>query len=403
MARVRTLRLGVVIAGSVAPGCAPPMECGGALDLTAPDAEFLYAGDVLPTFTLDLSPSARAALPVTAQEDDDVEVPARFGYGSESWEAGLRLKGHASFRPIDAKPALKVDLHAYDDTATFHGVRRFVFNNMVGDPSMVVEELVADLYAALGLPSARHGYACLTVDGEDYGLYGVVEAMDEQFLARAFADPSGYLYEGSFGADLRPSAVGGFEVQEPGDGVAHADLEALAAELEATADGGVLAFIDAHFDRDALLGAWAAELVVGNIDGYLARGNNYLLYHEPAAERWWMLPWGVDESLRTDVDVRAPEWTDDAHDAQGLLYVRCAAEPACEDALEARVLEVADRVEADDLAADARALVGRMRRVSRADPMSGPSAWQVAWAQQDVVAFVRARPDVVRDQLALPE
>ena len=67
------------------------------------------------------------------------------------------------------------------------------------------------------MPAARHGYIDLWLNGEPYGLMGVVETMDEQQLARLFPGrDDGNLYEGGYGADLISGRDDKFELKEEG-------------------------------------------------------------------------------------------------------------------------------------------------------------------------------------------
>ena len=50
----------------------------------------------------------------------------------------------------------------------------------------------------MGIPTSRTGYAQLFVNGEDYGLYLVVESQDDRWLKRNFEDRSGNLYDGKY-------------------------------------------------------------------------------------------------------------------------------------------------------------------------------------------------------------
>jgi spore coat protein CotH len=373
---------------------APPQECGGAVITGADD---LY-GDQLPQFDLTLDDDALAGLATSPHEDGD-DVHATFGFDGDTWDVGLHLKGSSSFRPITEKAAMKIDFHQWDHDATLHGVRRLTLNNMVGDPAMLAEELAYGVYAWLGLPASRHGYACVTVNGADYGLYSVVESIDEQLVDRLFDDPSGNLYEGTFGADIRVGATDGFILQEDGTPADHSDLEALANAFAARTDDNLLDLFDAHFDRDALFDAWATELYIGNIDGYISRGNNYLLYHEPGPDRWWMLPRGVDETFYDHPDVHDPVYTEDARSDHGVLYSLCADSPACSAELDTHIRHVMDVVEDEDLHGRAVDLVDRLRVVSRQDPMSPTGPIDTASAQGRMKAWIAGRSAEVETEL----
>jgi spore coat protein CotH len=358
--------------------CAPPNPCGASLD--PKDPNFPYTG-AIPTFSLELSPEARSALP-KAPREVGVDVPATFRWSDESWEVGLDLKGHTSFRTIDEKPSFKIDFGEYLDQS-FHGVRRLTLNNLVSDPSGMSEALAYTLFAERGLPAPRHTYACVQVDGEDYGLYGLVETMDEQFLARTFEDPSGWLYDRDGDADLTPDGIFAFEVEEEGPGAAHEDLVALVEALERAPE--VLPVIEARFDADALIGALAVEIALASVDGYALNANNYLLYHEPDPDRWWLLPWGVDQAFRGPAGV-----VETSSARPGILAERCLAEAACAARLGDALRELADPM----AALDARGLAERLRGAP--DPRAETTPLSRWWARERMISWVAARPAALR-------
>jgi spore coat protein CotH len=293
-------------------------EAAGALPAVG---GFLYEPGVVHEFALDLPDESVAALAA----DPRTPVPATFAWQGETYAVSVHLKGAASFRDLTGKAAFKVDFHEYDPEATFHGVRRLTLNNMVQDGSMLREAGAYAFFAAMGLPAPRHGYARVTVGGEPYGLYGIVETPDEQFLDR-FESDEGNLYAGGYGGDVSRGNAENFELEEAGDaGEPWVDLEALCEAMDEPAD--LWGALGEHFDRDALLGLWAVEIVSGQTDGYLRWANNFLLYDDVGAGRWVMIPWGTDSALDGDL---TGEWRGDLADA-------CRSDATCLDALRARV------------------------------------------------------------------
>lgn len=343
---------------------------------------FLYAEGAITDLALRVEPSALATL----DADADAEVPAELTHDGERWTVGLRIKGNMSRRGVDGKPSWKLDLRAYRPHQRFYGLRHLTLNNMIQDKSMLKEHLAYALYRALGVPAPRHGYARVTVNGATYGLYGLVESMDQGFVDGWWPeDDEGNLYEGGYGADLRPGRIDGFQVQEDGEPAPPADLEALVAALEAMTPETTLATLEARLDLDAVLDALAVDLVAGNWDGYARAANNFLLYRAPRADRWWLVPWGQDQAF-TDRNVPFHAgW-------EGRLLELCGRDPACTDRLHARV----DRVLAawtalPDLGRSAAAAIA-------ADCEADPRA-ELACNPEDVLTFLDARPDLVRAEL----
>ncbi len=365
----------------LAAACAPPAECDAAFDLASADFPF---GDAVARLELSLSAEARAALP-EAPRDIGADVRATLVHDGRAWTVGVNLKGNSSFRPIDGKPSFKIDVGEFLPGSTFHGVRRLTLNSLVDDRSGLAGAMTYALYQRAGLPAPRQSYACLTVDDEEYGLYALVETLDEAFLERAFVDPSGWLYDRRGDADFTLSQTSFFEVEEEGPDGERDDLIALATRLDDAPD--LLPELERSFDADALLSGIAIDLAMASTDGYAMNANNFLVYHEPGPDRWWLLPWGVDQALGAPAsEVRTES------NAGGLLAQRCLAEADCAARLDAELLALADPLA--ELEAEARELGARLETLP--DPRAETSATDRWFAREDAYGFLAARPGALR-------
>ncbi len=363
--------------------CTPAPTCTD--DTLEPDAPGFPFTEAIPTFSLTLSEEARNALPAVASEAGP-DVPATFGWSGEEWEVGLDLKGNTSFRTLEEKASFKIDFHEFHEDETFHGLRRLRLDSMVGDRTMLAAHLAYDLYARLGVPAPRQGFACVEVDGEDFGLYSLVETLDEQFLERAFEEPDGWLFDRSGLGDLTPEGVGAFEIEEDGEGDGRGALRDLVVEIDTAP--ALLPVLEARFDADALLTELTVEYAIAAVDGYALNANNFLLYLEPAAGRWWLLPWGIDQAFGLPANVV----TMDA-ERSGMLARRCLEESEWKQALLTKLGPVADAM----AELDAPEAVERIRRFAEADPRTETSDTERWFAWQDLLAFVDGRPEALRE------
>ncbi len=275
---------------------------------------------------------------------------------------GVRLKGGTgSFRPLSGKAAFKLKFNEYAKQR-FLGLKKLTLNNMVQDPSMIHETLAYTMFRAAGVPASRTGYAYVRVNGEDFGTYLNVEALDDVGLERWFGeldDDSQHLYEGEYGTDVTPGGAAAFSVDE-GDEAVRTDLEALIA---AVADGGG-AFserIEGLANLGEMTRMWAGEKYAGHWDGYAGADssqfpggvmpNNFYLFSDAAGE-FQMLPWGTDQTWSSRLDFGA---------GAGLLFDECLADPACRSMYRESLVEVGETVEAlelDPLAEATAAMLG---------------------------------------------
>ena len=292
--------------------------CGDNLSPFEPTAEVptgstLFAADRIWDVEIDLDPGAAAAL--ADEPFDYVRADVRVG-GLALPDAGVRLKGTFSFRPLSGKAAFKIRTDWIRAGQTVGGVRRLTLNNMWQSRGLVSEWLGYQVFAAAGVPSPRCGFARVWVNGELYGLYANVETEDELFLARHYDDPTGNLYEAEL-TDLSPDEIGDFE-QEQGADTSRADLAQLAAAVAAAGDD--LFFADPPLiDTGEFLAFVAGEAVTGHWDGYW-KAHNYRLYRDPASRQWSFLPWGIDQAYERRLDPFA---------GAGLVTKKCMASPRC--------------------------------------------------------------------------
>lgn len=367
--------------GEAAPSASvPPVEVSG----DAPDPSDAAFGLVVHEVALELSEEAVAALRLD-----------RFGWvegavvldGVRYAPVEVRLKSaHGSRREIDEKPGWKVKLDGLAELS-WNGLENLTLNNMVQDPSAVREHLAYTLYRASGVPAPRVAWAHVQLNGEDYGLSLLVESADDDFLARWYADPGGALYEGTVGVDLFPGMEHRYEYDEGPDPADRSDLVALIGALDAPPDDAGLARVATMVELDQVLTHLAVEALALHWDGY-GNPNNYRLYHDPTTDRFEMLPWGADETF--DRVVRDP-WG-----SRGRLARYCFDNPSCRADYDARLLEVADRLDALALDVEARATAAWLRPWIEADPKR---EYEMARHDEEIdatCALLDAWPDQVR-------
>ncbi|MBM4367236.1 MAG: CotH kinase family protein, partial [Deltaproteobacteria bacterium] len=155
-----------------------------------PDAEEweLYSDEAVHRFDITLSDDAinqLAAYP-------DLYVEGDFTYDGETYSrVGVRLKGSASWQPIDQKPAFRIDFDQFVEGQSFRGHERIGLHNNVWDASAMAETLAYWTWRQADNPAPRTGYADVYVNGELRGLYTLVQPMDGQFVDEWWDGPHG--------------------------------------------------------------------------------------------------------------------------------------------------------------------------------------------------------------------
>ena len=241
---------------------------------------------------------------LTAYFGQDINMPATLTVdGADHQLVGVQFKGNSSYNgPGDKKP-FKVDINAYDDANRVDGEKKFVLNNGFKDPSFLREKLALDLMNANGINAPRCTYAKLYLNGNYWGLYMLVEAVDKTFLDQRFDDNEGNLFKGDPIGDLKwygPAPTGYYNRYELHTNEATNDWSDLIHAVDVVNNTPASAFADsihARFKTQSLLRAWAANNLLVNLDSYLGSGHNYYLYHDSVSTEWRWVNWDVNEAF----------------------------------------------------------------------------------------------------------
>ncbi len=112
---------------------------------------------------------------------------------------GLRAKGNTSLSSVartgSSRYSFKVEFDQYDSTKSYHGLDKLSLNNLIQDNTLMKDYLTYRMMAEFGAAAPLCSYAFLTVNGEDWGLYLAVEALEESFLQRNYGMDYGDLYK----------------------------------------------------------------------------------------------------------------------------------------------------------------------------------------------------------------
>ncbi len=198
----------------------------------------------------------------------------------------VRLKGSSTFQGINRNPNLTVRFGSGQESSSTNKPKKLHLNNNFNDDSGLRYFLASRVFRTLGVPCPQVGLVRLTIGGRKAGIYSVVEGVDKQFLKKWFGDSKGNLYQWQ--------KVDFQEVPEQNSGTDQT-LNDLKKARQAIHDGTSKRFGDA-FDVKAACRYLAAEILVGNWDGYLWNCNNYRAYCQPGG-LFYFVAHGLDNSF----------------------------------------------------------------------------------------------------------
>ena len=145
----------------------------------------------------------------------DVEIN-----GETFYRVGVRPKGNTSLTSIASDPttdrySFKLEFDQYVEGQTCYGLDKLVLNNGYADATNNMKEaLIYDMFQYLGADASLYNYAVIYVNGEYWGVYLALEAVEDSFLLRNYGAESGELYKpdsmniGGFSEDMSPPSQG---------------------------------------------------------------------------------------------------------------------------------------------------------------------------------------------------
>ncbi|WP_347840805.1 CotH kinase family protein [uncultured Draconibacterium sp.] len=253
--------------------------------------------------------------------DDPSFYPCSFKFNDTEWyHVGIRYKGNSSlqstYRSGLKKFSFKLDFDEFEDdypaikNQRFYGFKQLNLKNNYLDASEMREKVGADLFRQFGLASPQTAFCVVYVDygsgPQYYGVYTIVEEVDDSVIKTQFADGSGNLYKPD--GDAASFASGSYDTSEMElktneDSANYSDVRALYDIInssERTSD--VEAWktkLEAVFNVDVFLKYLAANNIIQNWDTYGLMTHNYYLYNNPDNSMLTWIPWDNNEAFQT--------------------------------------------------------------------------------------------------------
>ncbi len=216
--------------------------------------------------------------------------------GQRYSEVGLHLKGATgSFRSLDDKPGLTIDLRHFAQGQKFYGITKFHLNNSVEDPSYLAALIGSEVFRSAGLHSPQVTHALVWLNDRRLGLYVMLEGFAEEFRHRSFPGDDGLLLEPEPGQDID----GRMQVRA---GQIVRGSEAVATILRplllATQEPDLTRRwerLQSVLEVDSFITFMAVEILLGHRDGYSIAKNNFRIYVRHDTGRVVFLPQGLDQ------------------------------------------------------------------------------------------------------------
>ncbi len=250
-----------------------------------------------------------------------VWVPCSVTFNDTEWyQVGVRFKGNSSLSSTyssgNDKLSLKLDFDEFENdypelkNQRFYGFKQLNLNNNYNDASLMREKVGADLFRKFGIASANTSFCTVYIDygsGPTYfGVYTIVEEVDDTVLDTQFSDGSGNLYKPEDDAATFKSGTfdtSEFDLKTNTDVADYSDVRALYDALhDSSRTSNSEAWqtqLESVFDVDTFLKWLAANLTIQNWDTYGNMGHNYYIYSNPENGLITWIPWDNNEAFQS--------------------------------------------------------------------------------------------------------
>ncbi|MFI3262544.1 MAG: CotH kinase family protein [Rikenellaceae bacterium] len=286
------------------------------LDLIFPDeAEVLRMDLTISTANLStMNTDLRSIVSKIMSSSSDVTpvwVPCTVKFNDTEWyEVGVRYKGNSSLSSTyssgNGKYSMKLDFDQFEDdypalkNQRFYGFKQLNLNNNYEDCSFMRDKVVSDILREFGVAAAHTSFCELYVNGTYYGLYTIIEEVDDTVIKTQFDDGSGNTYKPEISFSSSSYNTSNLYLKtntsSPDYSDAYALFTALHASNRTTNEAEWCAQLESVFDVDTFLKWLAVNTAIQNWDSYGNMAHNYYLYNYEGKLTW--IPWDHNEALQ---------------------------------------------------------------------------------------------------------
>ncbi len=162
-------------------------------------AEKLFDKNAVSTIDIQMDPKEWQNMLDNALQEEYVKCDVVIN-GETIYNVGIRPKGNTSLTQVANDPntdrvSFKFEFDHYVKGQTYYGLDKLVVNNMYADATYMKEYLSYDLMDYMGIKTPLYAFTSITVNGEPWGLYLALEALEESFAIRNYGADYGKLYK----------------------------------------------------------------------------------------------------------------------------------------------------------------------------------------------------------------
>lgn len=223
--------------------------------------------------------------------------------GQQMDQVGIRKKGFLG-SVFSVAPSIKLKTDYFVNGQRFGKSQNITLNNNAEDPTRMRMIYNLKLFEKMNYAAPRANLANVSVNGEWLGAYTHLEAIDDDFLKRAFGNSNGQLYEGQL-ADFIDNNLTRWDMKNEASTTSLEPLANIARVVQTSSDENLVNELRLYLDLEKFVDFWALEAFLGHEDGYTSNRNNFLIYFDPNDNnRGHFIPWGLNYAHNEEVETR---------------------------------------------------------------------------------------------------
>ena len=119
--------------------------------------------------------------------------------GEQFSNVALRAKGNTSLSSVQSagsvRYSFKMEFDHFEGSSMYYGLDKLCLNNLIQDPSYMKDYLAYTMMDQFGVDAPLCSYVWITVNGDPWGLYLAVEAIEDSFMERNYGLDNGNVYK----------------------------------------------------------------------------------------------------------------------------------------------------------------------------------------------------------------
>lgn len=317
-------------------------------------SEHIFDGSQLHTFEINLPKGALEYLDVDPTREEYVEgsltfdgetispVKIRYKGSVGAWIGGVSGEdwSNPSGRKTATKLSIKINFNWDGNGRKFYGLNKLQLHSQNNDPSQMRDRLGYWLYREMGVPAPRSVHARVIINGEYYGVYALIEQIDEAFATHNFADGSGNVYKEIWPIDENGEAREACDflrnLKTNTSGIPNANMiTGFAEAIEASdSEEKLKQQINDYMNIDKTIAYAVVDYSIRNDDGVFhwycdetgCGNHNFYWYEEPAAGKVHLIPWDLDNAFENIIKEANPvtpiadKWGETTNDCEAFPY-----------------------------------------------------------------------------------